>query len=144
MCQNASGHGRTRTSQLLALPPLPKKRNMTHDGVCRTHILKPCIALWHLTLPSWNCLSTQVVLMGSAEHSPHGTRVMTGRSRREASCGSDPWNVSILLISAFFPTAISAGEIGSVSVYSQSQSISSPIVSSRTLRMALVCSSCAC
>ena len=44
-------------------------------------ILKPCCAMRYLTFPSAPRLSTHVVLMGSDEHSPRGTRVMTGRSR---------------------------------------------------------------
>ena len=78
-----------------------------------THILEPCVAKAALDLPVGPRLSTQV---GSDQHSPRGTRVMTGRPRCGASCGSDSWNVRILLISASLPATSSASEIVSVLV----------------------------
>ena len=73
------------------------RRAAAHRKSVGTLILKPCSAMRHLTFPSAPHLSTQVVLMGSDEHSTRGRSVITVQSRRRASCGSDWCKVMSIL-----------------------------------------------
>ena len=111
---------RNSASQLSVAGSGNMRRGVTRNAVAAyrksvwTHILKPCNATRHLILPSGLRVSTQVVLMGSFS-SWHG---------------SDDWQTAVrgafrkwlverdFLVHFCVSSASSAGEVGSVAVYS--------------------------